>query len=96
MSRFIIERYVHDALNAKVDLAGASAEARRRLAREILRDIEVYFADHMDDVLDARARLARREDADGRAMLAFIDETLAVFDDAERVAKDALGRARGD
>ena len=96
MSRFIIERYVYDALNARADLAAAATEARRQIARGMLRDIEVYFADHMDDVRDARARLGCREDADARAMLAFIDETLAAFNDAERVAREAIGRARGD
>lgn len=93
MSQFIIERYIYDALNARADLANAETGMRRHLAQGILRDIDVYFADHMEDVLEARTRLARREDPDGRAMLEFIDETLATYDDAARVAREAIERA---
>ena len=95
MSQFIIERYVYDALNARATLAQDHDEPRRELARGILRDIDIYFADNMDDVLDARARLAERDDPDAREMLAFVDETLAAYADAEKVAQEAIARARG-
>ena len=95
MSRFIIERYVHDALNARADLDGATLEAQRQIARGILRDIEIYFADHMDDVREARFQLARREDADRRA-IAFLDEMLIAFENAARLARHALDRARDE
>ena len=93
MSRFIIERYIYDALNARADLGSAEAETRRELAQGILRDIDLYFADHMDDVLDARERLSRRDDEDARAMLAYLDERLASHEDAERVALAAIAKA---
>ena len=93
MSRLVIERYVYDALNARATLDGDPSEARREMARNILRDIDVYFADHMDDLRDARARLAERDDPDSREVLVFIDETLSAHARADEVARAALARA---
>ena len=93
MSRLVIERYVYDALNARAMLRGDSSEARRELARNILRDIDIYFADHMDDLRDARARLAVRGDAEGREMLAFVDTTLSSHTRAGAIARKAVARA---
>ena len=93
MSRFIIERYIHDALNARAILAGDGSATRRELALTILRDIDLYFADHMEDVVNARGRLARRSDPEGREMLEFVDATLAAYATAEKVAREAISRA---
>ncbi len=93
MSRFIIERYIYDAFNARATLANDDSESRREMARDIIRDIDLYFADHMEDLFEARTRLAHRTDLEGREMLAYVDETLAAYDDAEKVARAAIERA---
>ena len=94
MGSDIIERYVYDAMNARAALGEEPSPGRRTLATGILRDIDVYFADHMDDLRQARDRLAQRGDAEGRRMLAFVDETLSNHADADTIARAAVARAR--
>lgn len=93
MSRLIIERYVYDALNARATLDGDVSDDRRELALNILRDIDIYFADHMEDLCDARARLAERDDPESREMLILVDATLAEHAKAETIAREAIARA---
>ena len=61
--------------------------------RDILRDTDVYSADRTDDVLEARAHLAKREDAERREMLDVVDKTLAGHEAAETVAREAIAQA---
>lgn len=93
MSSLIVERYIYDALNARTSIAGPVDEPRRRLALGIIRDIELYCADHMDEVSAAHARLLSRTDDEGREMLAYVETILASFADADRAARAALARA---
>lgn len=93
MSRLVIERYVYDALNARATLDGDLSEDRRELALNILRDIEIYFADHMDDLRDARVRLAERDDPESREMLTLVDAALADHANAGTIAREAIARA---
>lgn len=93
MSQRVTERYVHDALNARATLDGDSSEAQRELARKILRDIDIYFADHMDELRDARTRLAERDDVESRTMLRVVDEILSSHADAAALADEAIARA---
>ena len=96
MTWLVIERYIYDALNARATLQGGGSHASHEIARGILRDIRIYLADHMDDLREARARLAERGDGDSREMLAFVDETLAGHAIAETEARKAIARARGN
>ncbi len=93
MSSLIVERYIYDALNARASIADTVDEPRRRLALGIIRDIEVYCADHMDEVFEAHARLQSRTDAEGSEMLAYAETLLVSFADADRLARAALVRA---
>ena len=93
MSSLIVERYIHDVLNARAAMEGDPNESRRQIAKNIIHDIDIYFADHMNDVLAARERLAKREDPEGRQMFAYIEEVLASYEDADRVAKAAIEKA---
>ncbi len=93
MADFIIERYAYDALNARASMQEGQSEAHRQLARKILFDIELYFADNMQDVCSARDRLVSRTDVEGRSMLAYITEIIASHEDANRVAKEAIKKA---
>ena len=94
MSSLIVERYIYDALNARASIANAADESRRQLAFGIIRDIELYCADHMNEVFEARARLQSRTDAEASEMLAYIELMLASFANADRVARAALTKAR--
>ena len=93
MSSLIVERYIYDALNARANIAGAADEPRWQLAYGIIRDIELYCADHMDEVFEARARLKLRTDAEASEMLAYIELMLVSFADADRMARAALAKA---
>ncbi len=94
MVDFIVERYIYDALNARASLQEGQSEARSPFARKILSDIELYFADNMQDVQAARDRLATRTDEEGRKMFAFIEELMASHEDASRLAQHAIRKAR--
>ena len=99
MSNFIIERYIYDVFNAKASLSAAPSKGvgqgtpPHHLAHQIIKDIELYFADHMDDVLVARDRLASRTDPEGRDMFAYIEKLLASHEDADRIARAAIEKA---
>ena len=93
MSHLVIERYIYDIMNAQASMKAASSDARRQLAETIIRDINLYFADHMQDVREARDRLVTREDSDGRDMFAYVEQLLISFDKADRVARAAIERA---
>ncbi len=93
MSSLIVERYIYDALNARASIADTVDEPRRRLAFGIIRDIELYCADHMDEVFEAHSRLKSRTDAEGSAMLAYVETILVAFADADRMARAALANA---
>ncbi len=75
----IIERYVHDALNARAVLEDGRSPGRHALARQILGDVMTYFADHLDDVAAARDRIAQRRDSEGFAILGCIDTFLSTY-----------------
>lgn len=94
MSSLIVERYIYDALNARASIADMVDESRCRLALGIIRDIEFYRADHMDEVFEAHARLQSRTDAEGSEMLAYVETILVSFADADRTARAALVKAR--
>ena len=94
MSSLIVERYMYDALNARLSIRGSVDEPRRRLALRIIRDIELYCADHMDDVFAGHARLLSRTDVEGVEMLAYLDMILASFADADCMAHAALDKGK--
>ena len=89
----IIERYVHDALNARAVLEDGRSPGRHALARQILGDVMTYFADHLDDVVAARDRIAVRHDSDGVAMLTCIDIFLSTYATASDCTNALLIRA---
>lgn len=93
MSSLIVERYIYDAINARAAIADDADEPRRRLAVGIIRDIELYCADHMDEVFAAHARLQLRTDAEGIEMLAYVETILVSFATADRLAQAALAKA---
>ena len=89
----IIERYVHDALNARAVLEDHRSPGRHALARLILGDIMTYFADHLDDVTHARDRIAQRRDSEGLAMLGCIDLFLSTYATANDRTRALLVKA---
>ena len=89
----IIERYVHDAMNARAALEDDRSPGRHALARHILGDVMTYFADHLDDVTDARERIALRHDSEGLAMLGCIDLFLSTYATASDRTNALLVRA---
>ena len=89
----IVERYVHDALNARAVLDDGRSPGRHALARQILGDVMTYFAAHLDDVVAPRGRLAARHDGEGLAMLTCIDGFLSTYATASERTDALLARA---
>lgn len=89
----IIERYIHDALNARTVLEDSRAAGRHALARMIFGDVMTYFADHFEDVAIARDRIAARRDGEAVAMLACIDGFLSTYAAASDCTDALLARA---
>ncbi len=88
------EHYLEVLFNARDRAATATDPVRRDIWLATVRQIELVFADYAPEIGEARDRLAKRADPEGRRMHAYIEGLMETYDAADREAREAIERAR--
>lgn len=89
-----VEHFIEVLLVAHDRAAWESDGLLRQVWKVTIRDIETVLADDTSGVIEARDRLAKRSDLEGRRMHACACSLLEAHEAAERSAKTAIERAR--
>ena len=76
MSESTLEKMLHTAADLRARLDGAMTEMQRAVLTDMLATMEAGFRDKADQVRAIRARMPRRENAEGRATAAYVDTLL--------------------
>ncbi|WP_267426775.1 hypothetical protein [Methylobacterium sp. GC_Met_2] len=74
MPESALEKMLHTAADLQATLDGSTmTEAHRAFLQSMLADMEATFRDQADQIRVIRAVLPRRDDAGGRATVAYVD-----------------------